>query len=233
MKQNLLDKKFGRLTVISFSHKNNKNVPHWLCHCECGNVVIVNGYSLLKGKTKSCGCNRGGRYDLSGRKFGKLTVIKSTGKTKWHSVIWECLCDCGNTINIPSRNLLTNNTTSCGCNFKLPIGIAAFNRLLFSYKKSAEKRGYKFKLSDSEFYELTQQNCYYCNKEPSQIYEIPGANGNFIYNGIDRIDNELGYDLNNCVSCCKWCNRAKDTMSYDEFLNHILKIYEHRIKNAI
>lgn len=33
--------------------------------------------------------------DLSGQKFGKLTVINRVGKNKWGSTIWLCKCDCG------------------------------------------------------------------------------------------------------------------------------------------
>jgi len=47
-----------------------------------------------------------------------------------------------------------------------------------------------------------------------------------IYNGIDRVDNAIGYLTDNCVACCKVCNRAKLQMSKNEFFDHIKKIYE-------
>jgi hypothetical protein len=59
--------------------------------------------------------------DLSGRRFGKLTVTKmlrrsDCGKngTK-KATLWECLCDCGNTTTGQTNNLLANNKQSCGC----------------------------------------------------------------------------------------------------------------------
>lgn len=57
--------------------------------------------------------------DLTGQKFGKLTVIERTedyiennGK---HRVQWNCLCDCGNYVIIRSDNLKNGSTNSCGC----------------------------------------------------------------------------------------------------------------------
>lgn len=47
---------FGRLSVIELVGANDKGQKLWLCECECGNTVIVLGYSLTRGDTKSCGC---------------------------------------------------------------------------------------------------------------------------------------------------------------------------------
>lgn len=53
----MVGKKFGRLLVVQRAGSNpaNGNV-RWLCRCECGNKVVVDGYSLRCGQTKSCGC---------------------------------------------------------------------------------------------------------------------------------------------------------------------------------
>lgn len=48
-------------------------------------------------------------------KYGKLTTLKVVGRTKHRQKIWECLCDCGNIINVSSASLTTKNTKSCGC----------------------------------------------------------------------------------------------------------------------
>jgi hypothetical protein len=57
--------------------------------------------------------------DITGKKFGRLTVIKRNGIHKFPSgqtrPIWLCRCECGKEINVLARNLMTNNTTSCGC----------------------------------------------------------------------------------------------------------------------
>ena len=57
----------------------------------------------------------GNVIDLSGQTFGKLTVIRQIGITKFKSALWECRCDCGHVINVNSNALRTGHTKSCGC----------------------------------------------------------------------------------------------------------------------
>lgn len=54
------------------------------------------------------------KKDLTGQKFGRLTVIRDTDERSWGSIVWECLCECGNKVNVTSNNL-QNQTKSCGC----------------------------------------------------------------------------------------------------------------------
>lgn len=56
------------------------------------------------------------RYkDLSGRKFGRLTVEKYIRTDKNYNVIWLCKCDCGKELSVIGHSLVTGNTKSCGC----------------------------------------------------------------------------------------------------------------------
>ena len=84
------------------------------------------------------------------------------------------------------------------------------------YKKSAEDRDIVFELSLSEFSKIVAQPCYICG-----LSDEP--------NGIDRLDNELGYTLENSRPCCKKCNIMKSTYSFYEFISHIKRIIDHRL----
>lgn len=53
--------------------------------------------------------------DLTGKKYNHLTVVKQNGRTKDRHILWECVCDCGNTTYVSSRDLITGHTKSCGC----------------------------------------------------------------------------------------------------------------------
>jgi hypothetical protein len=53
----------------------------------------------------------------------------------------------------------------------------------------------------------------------------------FIHNGIDRVDNEIGYVRGNSAPCCTICNRMKRELSYSGFLNHVRKIYEYSLEH--
>lgn len=52
----LTGQKFGRLTVLYKLHNYHKKRVHWLCLCDCGNLVEVRGDSLRRGLSKSCKC---------------------------------------------------------------------------------------------------------------------------------------------------------------------------------
>lgn len=56
------------------------------------------------------------RYpDLTGMKFGRLTVVKEAGRDEYKNVLWSCRCTCGNNTTVSAHKLLRGNTKSCGC----------------------------------------------------------------------------------------------------------------------
>ena len=117
--KNIIGCKFGKLTVISFAGYNTtrkRKEEIYLCKCDCGNETIANKSSLLDGDKKSCGCVRGKNtlVDLTGKKFGKLTVIERVPDRKNH-VFYKCICDCGNYRDVQSYALKNGTITSCGC----------------------------------------------------------------------------------------------------------------------
>lgn len=173
--------------------------------------------------------------DITGEQFGRFTVLyESKKRNKGRNVYWVCSCVCGNKKDIEGYSLRSGNTKSCGClhrdMLRLKYGEATFNKLYDSYIRSAEKRKIKFSLTKEEFEKLTRLNCYYCGSVPSQIAMNNRSYGNYIYNGVDRKNNNLGYSVNNCVSCCKMCNYMKHNHKLDVFLSHIRKIYEYLFK---
>lgn len=122
---------FGRLTVLEQAENiitpNGRSHVAWRCLCECGNIVNVRGDCLRNGSTVSCGCKvkevlnaagKGRISNLVGKQFGRLTVIKDSGKReKSGGVLWECQCSCGNITYVSTSNLTrpTESTISCGC----------------------------------------------------------------------------------------------------------------------
>jgi hypothetical protein len=55
---NLIGQVFGKLTVVADAGANSRRQSLWECLCSCGNKSVVQGYSLVSGNTKSCGCFR-------------------------------------------------------------------------------------------------------------------------------------------------------------------------------
>lgn len=116
--EDLSGKIFGRLTV---KHRDPINSKKWICECECGNITSVFSSNLKKGATKSCGCyhkeraSEGRFNDLSGRKFGRLTVIKKSDRKSSLKTFWKCQCDCGTRKTIRGHDLIRGSVQSCGC----------------------------------------------------------------------------------------------------------------------
>ena len=125
--------KFGMLTVLGYSHKNEKGSHFWDCKCDCGNEKkIFSGYLIReRGFNKSCGCakqayndNRPDAYiDLTGQKFGRLTVMGFSSREeytteagyKYYRYYWNCKCECGSEIIALGPSLKNGHTKSCGC----------------------------------------------------------------------------------------------------------------------
>ena len=119
----LTNQKFNYWTVLKRVENNSRGETMWLCQCQCGKQKIVNGYSLRKGTSKSCGClqkkiaSQNAFKDLTNKKFGHLLVLKFFKQDKNKKSIWECQCDCdGKTIiYVRGSDLLSGKTQSCGC----------------------------------------------------------------------------------------------------------------------
>lgn len=71
MNVDLTGKKFERLTVIK---KDEDRKNHWICKCDCGNIVSVLDFYLIHGKTKSCGCYRADRARKHLEKIRDVTI---------------------------------------------------------------------------------------------------------------------------------------------------------------
>jgi len=104
------------------------------------------------------------------------------------------------------------------------------NFLYKNYRKSAKERNHLWSLDISNFSDIITSNCFYCNASP-KIREGKTQQGKpFPTNGIDRMNNNIGYEISNVVPCCSLCNKMKSSLSKEEFLTQICKIYEQSSK---
>lgn len=124
-RENLVGQRFSRLIVLEYAEEekqvyyNGKHKSTWKCKCDCGNIHYATSENLKRGDTPSCGCitkenQRAKLKDLTGQKFGHLTVLKWLGTINGNSKYWV-KCDCGKEYEIYASNLIQGNTTSCGC----------------------------------------------------------------------------------------------------------------------
>jgi len=243
--KNLTGIKFGKLTIISKSESITGGITvkrlwgAWNCECDCGKKIIVKTIDLNRGSVKSCGCliSKNGLSYKPGQKINRLTTISyKNGK-------WFCECECGNTIDIETNNLTSGNTKSCGClKIEISKSESKINKLINGRRQftpniaSARRvwKGYCYRdkkctITFDEFLMLSKQNCFYCGIVPNTKYnyfltvssrssEKAQKEGLFIYNGMDRIDSSKYHTIDNVVSCCNDCNRAKNDRTTNDFL---------------
>jgi hypothetical protein len=243
-KRNLVGQRFEKLTVISAApnllpQNEGRSFTAWNCQCECGKIVTVRTGTLIAGQQKSCGCiiSQSGIAIKPGQVFHKLTTLS------YDSGHWDCQCECGNLTDVLTHHLLTGNTKSCGClkieaiinNQKLSLPyVTKYEPYIASARRIWKSYCYQDKnctLTFNEWLILSQQSCFYCGIKPDNKYNVfikkknasqfTKDNGDFVYNGLDRIDSSLPHILSNVVPCCWICNRAKNERTIEEFYQYI------------
>jgi hypothetical protein len=172
--------------------------------------------------------------DLKGKKFGSWTVIKRSGYLtlgdgkKTSQSMWLCKCTCGFKTKIPISNLTTGKSKRCsGCSYKLKslnnrkgtIWDAAFRNKVES---RAKQKDIPVRITVNDYQKIVTQGCHYCGLPPQKVYKR--VNEKIKINGIDRLNNNIGYTLKNCVSCCSACNFMKNKLNYRFFLKKIKQI---------
>lgn len=250
-------RQFNLLTFIERDQrKTTKGQYLWKLLCKCGEFTYQRPNAVARGWVKSCGCLRGNSkeakpyqfktVDKTGQRSGRLVFVQPTSEKKNNAVVWELLCDCGQTTFKQGDAVSSGNITSCGC---LPKETASANgkktrkqHPMISTAKNTWSATYKNGDIDFDtFFTLSQLDCHYCGRQPyrtTNIY-VPLArkgkpvsdyaieNGNFTYNGLDRIDSSKAHTKDNVVPCCYDCNSMKSDMPYDKFIIIIKLIYHH------
>ena len=167
-----------------------------------------------------------------GTKFQKWTTttspflkLSSSGK-KVRYVSVKCQCSKVGLVKLAS--LTSGKSSGCrSCAKKSTrtyeqLKETAVKSIILDYKDNASVRGLQFNLTDEEFKNLIFLKCHYCDSGPSNVKKTKKVK--VAYNGIDRIDSNLGYSLSNCVPCCSICNIMKRHHDSSFFVEHITKI---------
>ena len=198
--------------------------------------------------SKLSGKNHPKFRDLTGKRFGKILCIDYVLHPKYLNEnsrwVWECKCDCGEKLYVRTTNFTRKNpqqvckkcSDSSSAERKvLDDFLSLRNRLYRRYKKGALDREYSFEITFEDMENLIYKNCFYCNQEPqehSSDERYKNGKGIFKRNGIDRLDNNIGYTVNNCVPCCSRCNTIKMDASYSEFIEKISQIYRIHVEKG-
>lgn len=152
--------------------------------------------------------------DLTGQKFGRLTVIEKAEASNNHGILWRCKCDCGNVCEVRSNYLRGGQTQSCGC-YRSELSAQIAKRMGEANVKHGKcRRGkrdplfnvwYTMKARCKYPHHISYQNygargITVCDEwqEFESFYEWAMANGYKKGLEIDRIDCEGNYEPSNC-----------------------------------
>lgn len=120
----LIGHTFGQLIVIERDYEEEKKYIdrriRWKCKCSCGNYETFREDSLYNNKNLMCKeclskIPAAQTIDLTNQKFGKLLALEPTQRREYGSVVWKCICDCGNYCEASSDSLRLGVKKSCGC----------------------------------------------------------------------------------------------------------------------
>ena len=118
----LTSQRFGKLTVIERTDKQEDRYWVWRCRCDCGREILVNTKRLTRGTISHCGCDKKSKLslgpvpeDLTGKRYGQLTVLRLDKQLENGKTSWFCQCDCGNQCIVSAHSLHYQKRKSCGC----------------------------------------------------------------------------------------------------------------------
>lgn len=145
--------------------------------------------------------------ELTNKRFGRLVAIRPVGSNNQGNALWECICDCGNTVVVNSQRLKLGKTKSCGC----------YNKDLTIMRNKSRT---KYNARDNRLYRIYYGMRSRCYNKDEYHYPLWGGRGIRICDewlnsfdafqewalshgykstlSIDRINNDGDYEPNNC-----------------------------------
>lgn len=172
-----------------------------------------------------------------GEQYNRWVVVNNSHQTQYFGKnnrpvrCFLCKCECGKEQLVRGDYLIQGRSKSCGClrsdkakikGKKQKTKDSYHNKVYGDAKRSAKYRGKEWSLSKQDHFDIITKPCYYCGENP--ILRQSNVGIPFSHWGIDRKDNNVGYTLDNSVSCCPICNTMKMDLSIKNFSHHIKKL---------
>ena len=215
------------------------NAKHLYKCKKCGEVATIGADHMKYGYAcRSCDCYNKPKSQFEAQEEALFWGLKLLGRfiNTRIKCAYECL-DCKLKF---SRLPKFKNYSGCRrCKWKsrkkLNKGDSGFNYLFASYRSGAKFRNYSFELNKDEFKQMVLQSCFWCGTKPEN-YTISNARSKKSskefkefskfgpHSGVDRVNNFIGYNKDNCVACCSFCNRVKGTMSAPKWFEFLARI---------
>jgi len=224
-----IGEKVNNYTVLERVYVRNPLRNYYLCKCDCGNLSKIKPSNMgVHNCCRSCAGEFKKKFNIGDliKDCEIIDYIKSE-----HKYVLKCIC--GQDFK-KGTNDLDGPCICCKSCYKqkyYEYSRKADENILKNqqysrYQDNARKRNHEWNISNEDFCLLISKKCYYCDSYPDR--EVKGKSKNnplvILVHGLDRVDNSKGYSLENCVTCCELCNRAKRALDLEEFETWIKKI---------
>jgi hypothetical protein len=188
-------------------------------------------------KRKSC-INARKYHIVNGQQYGPYITLEEVIKVNKKSIerLWKSKHIITDKIAIlrPSYLIMVDNKYKEKLNSNnYQNGLKGY--LYITTKRNSKNRNHNFDLTIDEFINVISKNCFYCGELPKKVTnKILITRGHIneppiYYNGIDRINSNLGYTIDNVTPCCSKCNYMKHTSNIDDFYKQIERIYNYSL----
>lgn len=224
--KDLTTQKIGKLTIIKrIGFSQRYRTPIWECLCDCGNTIKKTSVDL-KDCNKSCGCVKRVNIDLTNQRVGLLKVIEEAGRNKHGSILWKCICDCGNEKILPATKLFLKRTNSCGCLLRKRGSQnrfwRGFEEISQTYFKSiiegAKIRQIEFNITIEYLWDLFLKQNRRCALSGVQLIFSMSRKLGETTASLDRINSDKGYIEDNVQWVHKDVNWMKQDMTDERFV---------------
>lgn len=230
MAKELIDvtgQRFGRYVAIKEieprQYPSGKKGRMYLCQCDCGNTREVAMNGLRQGNSRSCGCyqkeiaKHNTFKDLTGKVFGRLTVIKEGAGRVYdngtQNATWICQCECGNTHETTTAILNSGKSNSCGCiqSMMMVERMSGKNHYNYNPNLTNEQRLKHRYVLGGKNAEKWRNDVYKRDNYTCQVCGARNGKGKRIDHNAHHLDGwnwceEKRFDLDNGITLCKECH---------------------------
>lgn len=156
-------------------------------------------------------------------------VVGGSGNT------FDFMCKCGNGFSLSKEyDIYEPEQLRCSACKRSVQPLVGERAVYKRVKSDANRAGREFDLPMDWFKHAIHAPCHYCGRSDRNSISVPSKRPgewlvrDFKYNGLDRLNNDIGYVIQNCVPCCYICNRAKNSMVYQDFIEYINDMVQYR-----